>query len=134
MKKDIEIPEVMNVTVAVAREKNLLNQDEWRVHLINKNVFPIENTIVASKGYGENEGEPQRTSTLRHFLETVPANTTAVVESIDPKVFHLNNEYWVSYYVGNQIYDRRFIFVPDSICENNLIFIKELEMEGVLHS
>jgi hypothetical protein len=102
--------------------------------LINNNAFPIENTIVASKGYGENEGEPQRTSTLRHFLETVPANTTAVVESIDPKIFHLNNEYWVSYYVGNQIYDRRFIFVPDSICENNLIFIKELEMEGVLHS
>jgi hypothetical protein len=134
MKKDIEIPEVMNVTVAVGREKNLLNQDEWRVHLINNNAFPIENTIVASKGYGENEGEPQRTSTLRHFLETVPANTTAVVESIDPKIFHLNNEYWVSYYVGNQIYDRRFVFIPDSICENNLIFIKELEMEGVLHS
>jgi hypothetical protein len=134
MKKDIEIPEVMNVTVAVGREKNLLNQDEWRVHLINNNSFPIENTIVASKGYGENAGEPQRTSTLRHFLETVPANTTAVVESIDPKIFHLNNEYWVSYYIGNQIYDRRFVFVPDSICENNLIFIKELEMEGVLHS
>ncbi|MBL7873301.1 MAG: hypothetical protein JNM78_16905 [Cyclobacteriaceae bacterium] len=134
MKKDILIPEVMNVTVAVAREKNLLNQDEWRVHLINNNEFPLENTIVASKGYGENAGEPQRTSTLRHFLETVPANTTAVVESIDPKIFHLNNEYWVSYYIGNQIYDRRFIFVPDSICENNLIFIKELEMEGVLHS
>jgi hypothetical protein len=134
MKKDIVIPEVMNVTIAAVREKNLLNQDEWRIHLINNNAFPIENTIVASKGYGENEGEPQRTSTLRHFLETVPANSTAVVESIDPKIFHLNNEYWVSYYVGNQIYDRRFIFVPDSICENNLIFIKELEMEGVLHS
>ena len=57
MKKDIEIPEVMNVTVAVGREKNLLNQDEWRVHLINNNSFPIENTIVASKGYGENAGE-----------------------------------------------------------------------------
>jgi len=134
MKKDIVIPEVMNVTIAAVREKNLLNQDEWRIHLINNNAFPIENTIVASKGYGENEGEPQRTSTLRHFLETVPANSTAVVESIDPKIFHLNNEYWVSYYVGTQIYDRRFIFVPDSICENNLIFIKELEMEGVLHS
>jgi hypothetical protein len=134
MKKDIEIPEVKNVTVAITREKNILHQDEWKVYLINKNRFPIENTLVASTGYGEKEGEQQRTSTLRHFLETVPAVGFVVVESIDPNVFHLNNEYWVSYYVGSQIYDRKFVFVPDSICEENLTFIKELNLEGVLHS
>lgn len=134
MKKDIEIPEVKNVTLAVTREKNILNQSEWKVYLINKNSFPIENTLVASSGYGQKEGETQRTSTLRHFLETVPANETVMVEPLDEKLFHLNNEYWVSYYIGTQIYDRRFVFVPDSICEANLTFIKELEKEGVLHS
>ncbi len=134
MKKDIEIPEVKNVTIAVVREKNLLNQEEWRVHLINNNPFPLVNTLVASKGYGEKEGEQQRTSTLRHFLETVPPNSAALVEPIDSNLFHLNNEYWVSYYIGNKIYDRKYVFVPDTICEANLTFIKELEMEGVLHS
>lgn len=134
MKKDIEIPEVKNVTLAVVREKNILNQDEWKVFIINKNTHPIENTLVASQGYGEKEGEQQRTSTLRHFLETVPAEGFAIVEPIDPSLFHLNNEYWVSYYVDTQIYDRRFVFVPESICEENLTFIKELAMEGVLHS
>jgi hypothetical protein len=49
-------------------------------------------------------------------------------------VFHLNNEYWLSYYIGRDVHDKRFIFVPDSICEENLIFIKELETQGVLHS
>lgn len=134
MKKDIETPEVKNVTLAVVREKNILNQDEWKVFIINNNTYPIENTLVASQGYGEKEGEQQRTSTLRHFLETVPAEGFAMVEPIDPSLFHLNNEYWVSYYVDTQIYDRRFVFVPDSICEKNLTFIKVLEMEGVLHS
>ena len=134
MKKDIEIPEVKNVTIAVVREKNLLNQDEWRVHIINNNPYPLENTLVASKGYGEKAGEQQRTSTLRHFLETIPPNSAALVEPIDSNLFHLNNEYWVSYYVGNKIYDRKYVFVPDTICEANLTFIKELEMEGVLHS
>lgn len=134
MKKDIEIPEVKNVTIAVVRTKNILHQDEWKVMLINNNDHAIENTLVASKGYGEREGEPQRTSTLLHFLEIVPAQGVALVEPIDPKLFHLNNEYWVSYYVGPQIYDRRFVFVPESICEKNLTFIKELDMEGVLHS
>jgi hypothetical protein len=134
MKKDIETPEVKNVTLAVVREKNILNQDEWKVYIINNNAHPIENTLVASQGYGEKEGEQQRTSTLRHFLETVPAQGFAMVEPIDSSLFHLNNEYWVSYYVDTQIYDRRFVFVPDSICEENLTFIKELNMEGVLHS
>ena len=134
MIKDIQVPEVKNVTIAVVREKNLLNQDEWKVYLLNNNSYPIDNTLVASKGYGEKEGEQQRTSTLRHFLETVPPHGFAPVETIDPNVFHLNNEYWVSYYVGTQIYDKRFVFVPDSICEANLSFIKELDMEGVLHS
>ncbi|MFM9837048.1 MAG: hypothetical protein ACKVOQ_02225 [Cyclobacteriaceae bacterium] len=134
MIKDIDIPNVQNVTLAVVREKNILNQDEWKVYLINNNPFPIENALVASSGYGEKDGETQRTSTLRHFLQTVPANGSTVIEPLDSNVLHLNNEYWVSYYVGSQIYDKRFVFVPDSICEENLIFIKELEMEGVLHS
>ncbi len=134
MKKDIQIPVVENVTLAVARELNLLNQFEWKVYLINNNSFAIENTLVASKGYGEKDGETQRTSTLRHFLATVPANTTIVIEPIDPTVFHLNNEYWVSYYIGTQIYDKKFVYVPDTICEANVTFINELQLEGVLHS
>lgn len=134
MKKDIEIPEVKNVTLAVAREKTLLNAYEWKVYLINNNSFALENTLVASKGYGQKDGEEQKTSTLRHFLETVPANSTALIEPIQEEVFHLNNEYWVSYYAGGQIFDKRFVFVPDSLCEANLTFIKELDSDGVLHS
>jgi hypothetical protein len=134
MMKDIEIPSVQNVTLAIVREQNVLAQEEWKVYLINNNEFAIENTLVASKGYGEKDGQEQRTSTLRHFLQTVPAQGYVVVEPIDPKVFHLNNEYWVSYYVGRQIYDKRFVFVPDSIKEENLSFIKELAKDGVLHS
>jgi hypothetical protein len=134
MKKDIKIPEVNNVTLAVVREKNLTENYEWKVYLINRNNFAIDNVIVASTGYGERNGEPQRTSTLRHYLETVAAQSTVLVEPIQENLFHLNNEYWISYYVGLQIYDKRFVFVPDTIREENLSFIKELEMEGVLHS
>lgn len=132
MINDIEFPEVKNVTLAVIKDED--EASPWKVYLINKNQFPIENTLVSSKGYGTKEGEQQKTSVLRHFLETVPANQTALIEPIDPDVFHLTNEYWVSYYVGNSIYDKRFLFVPDAICEDNFTFIKELDKEGVLHS
>lgn len=134
MKQDILIPEVKHVTVAVVRERDLLNKEEWKVYLLNKNDHPIDNTLVSSKGYGEKNGEPQRTSILRHFLQTVPAHDSVIIETIDPAVFHLANEYWVSYYIGREIYDRRFVFVPGTICEANLRLIPELEKEGVLHS
>ncbi len=134
MIKDIDIPQVKNVTLAVARKNNIGESPDWRVYIINSNVHPIENTLVASKGYGEKDGEQQKTSVLRHFLETVPAKSCVLIEPIDPAVFHLNNEYWVSYYVDGKIYDKKFVFVPDTIREENITFIKELEMEGVLHS
>jgi hypothetical protein len=134
MISDIKIPEVKNVTLAIARIKNTGESDEWKVYLINSNDFAIENTLVASKGYGEKDGVPQKTSILRHFLDTILPHSATLIEPIDPGVFHLNNEYWVSYYVGLQIFDKRFVFVPDSICEENISFIKELKSEGVLHS
>ena len=134
MIKDIAIPKVKNVTLAITRRRAAGEGEEWKVFLLNNNNLPIRDTLVASKGYGERSGEKQSTSVLRHYLETVPAKSVALVEPIDPSVFHLNNEYWVSYYIGGQIFDKRFVFVPDTICEENLTYIRELEMEGVLHS
>jgi len=134
MIKDIPIPKVQHVTLAVAREKNNLLQDQWRVYLINNNEVAIENTLVASTGYGETNGSEQKTSTLRHFLETVAPKSAALVEPIDASVFHLNNEYWVSYYIGRDLFDKRFVFLPETIREEHLIFIPSLNQMGVLHS
>ncbi|SDL78746.1 hypothetical protein SAMN05421823_108112 [Catalinimonas alkaloidigena] len=134
MKRDIDFPTVEGVHVAIARQKAEDDSYEWRVYLLNQNPFPLDTVLVASKGYGESEGEAQRTSTLRHLIEYVAPQSTAIVERIDPAVFHLVNEYWVSYYVEGQIHDKKFLFLPDSIVDANLSYIPELELEGVLHS
>lgn len=134
MIKDIQVPTVVNVTIAIARKTAVGESDEWLVYLINKNDHPIENTLVASNGYGVKDGEQQKTSILRHYLQTVQPKSVALIEPIDKNVFHLSNEFWVSYYIGKTIYDKRFVFVPETICEANLTFVKELEMEAVLHS
>lgn len=132
--KDIAIPEVKHVTLAVVRKQSIGESDEWKVYLINNNEAPITNTLVSSKGYGIKDGEEQRTSILRHYLDTIDSHAAVLIEPIDPAVFHLNNEYWVSYYIGKEIFDKRFVFVPESIKEENLTYIKELDMQGVLHS
>ncbi|MEP1034041.1 hypothetical protein [Ekhidna sp.] len=128
MKKDIDFSPVKNVHVVIAKDN-----DSWRVFLINRNKMTLENVMVTSRGYGETKTETQKTSVLRHMIPYVDSGEYALIEPIDESVFHLNNEYWVSYFIDEQVYDKKFIFVPDSIIEDNLTFIEELKMKGILH-
>lgn len=136
MKKDITFLPVEGVYLAIVRKKNELNEPEWNVVLLNRNQTPITHVFVTSKGYGNTESGTdfvEKTSTLRHFFAEVGPEGHVVVEPILPALFHLSNEYWVSYFIDNQIYDKKFIFVPDSIVEDNLVEIASLGLEGILH-
>lgn len=134
MKKDIDFGTVEGIAVAVAKTtESTPDQPGWSVYLINYNDFPVENVLVTSKGYGVINGEEVKASVLRHMFERVEGKSFIQIEPIDPAIFHLNNEYWVSYYIDRQIYDKRFVFVPDSIVEENLIEISMLQTQGVLH-
>jgi len=134
MKKDIIHPTVDGVKVAVARRLDEFGNALWDVYLINRLKSSIDTVFVTSSGYGVDlEGNKIKTASLRHFFKEIPAEEIVRIEPISPDVFHINNEYWVSYYIGNQIFDKKFIFVPESIREENLIPIAQLELEGVLH-
>lgn len=117
--------------MAVVRETDGADP-EWGVYLINHKKVDLKNIIVASKGYGVIDGEQLKTSTLRHFFETLAANSFTKVEKIMPDVFGLNNEYMLSFYIDKTIYDRKYIFVPDSIVSENLIQIPLIDRPGIL--
>lgn len=133
MKKDIDRPSMEGVTIAIKLDDSA-SEKHWTVHLINSNSFGIQNIIIASRGYGKKEDDEQKTSILRHFYDDLAANTSQQVEVITKEVFHLFNEYWVSYYVDGKLYDKKFTFVPDSINTEHLTFIKFLDSQGVLHA
>lgn len=128
MKKDIAFSPVKNVHIVVAK-----GEEGWKVHLLNRSNNRLENIMVTSKGYGETKTESQETSVLRHVIPYLEPKEHALIEPIDESVFHLNNEYWVSYFMENQVYDKKYIFLPDSIILENLITIEELGMKGILH-
>jgi hypothetical protein len=135
MKSDIKFPTVEGVSVAVVREESNANsQVQWLVYLINNNPFDISNVTIRSKGYGTNTaGEKQETSVLRFFINSVAAGNYEQIEPLSNEVLHLYNEYWVSYFVGEQIYDKKIIFVPDSILEENMSIVPIINKNGVLH-
>jgi hypothetical protein len=129
MKKDIDFEPVKHVIVTIIRK----DADLWEVHLINRSNDRLDTILVTSKGYGKQNGETQKTSLLRHSIPFLELAMSAMIEPISKEVFHLTNEYWVSYYVGTKIFDKKFIFVPDTIIEKNLTFIPELNAQGALH-
>ncbi len=133
MKKDIDFPKVKGVSVAIVKRLNEQKAYEWVVYLINENDYALENVLVCSKGYGILDGEKRQSSTLRHGIPIVNAHDSALIEPISPEVFQLTNEYWVSYYIGSQLFDKKYVFVPDTIIDDNLTTIPFLKEKGIFH-
>ncbi len=136
MKKDIEFPLVEGVSIVIAREKNEINQDEWKAYLINENKEELNTIFITSQGYASSEIGTEyieKTSILRHAIPKLASRDYAMIEILSDEVFRLNNEFWVSYYIGDKLYDKKFIFLPSTIQEKNLQKIPMLNMEGILH-
>jgi hypothetical protein len=133
MKKDIDFHPVTGVKLAVAKE--IVNGiEEWGVYIINLNLIELNTVMITSKGYGKINGEEKKTSVLRHMIQELGAESIAKIEPIDPDLFVLSNEYWVSYFILDQIFDKKFIFKAHTIIPTNLKYIPELDMVGFLHS
>lgn len=132
MIKDLPPNVVKDIAIAVALEKESVESKIWYVYVINLKNEPIENVLITSKGYGEKDGELVKTSTLRHSFPVIEPNAFKLVEPIDEATFGLNNEYWLSYYIGREIFDKKFIFLPESIVDDNFIKLPILNKPGVM--
>lgn len=132
MKKDLPENIVEDIAVAVVLMGETPEVKNWTVYLINLKKEAITNVLITSKGYGEKDGKQVKTSLLRHSMGDLAAQSYAGIEAIDPAVFGLTNEYWLSYYIGKTIYDKKFLFLPESIVDANLIKIPLLNKPGIM--
>ncbi len=132
MKKDIPENIVEGVGIAVVLEEEQIQARSWKVYVLNLNNQEIQNVLVSSKGYGTIEGEQVKTTVFRHFLGNLAPNKFAAIELIDEKLFAINNEFWLSYYINGEIYDKKYIFLTESVTESNFIRIPLINKPGVM--
>ena len=128
MKKDIEIPIAKHVYVAIIREWNesFLAKD-WNAYIINNRSTPIEMVLVVSKGYDES----RKTSTMRHGIGTVGAKSFEKIELVQEDVLSLNNEFFVTYYADQKLYEKRFLFEKNTVNEQLLQPIPIIDKDGI---
>jgi hypothetical protein len=133
MKKDIIIPEVENVFVAAVQEwSDDFMEKVWYAYLVNDSDFLIESVLVVSNAFGTIDGEMKKTSLLRHAFVQVPPVSVVKIEMMQKSVLVLNNEFSVSYFIGNKLYDKKFIFKANSINEEKTEEVPILFVEGII--
>lgn len=134
MREGLLGPKVDNVAVAVVEEVNESKEKMLYAYLLNLRDDIMEGIIVTSTGYGENAetGERVKTSTLRHSLELLLPNEAAKIEPIMEDVLGLANEFWVSFWVNETMYDKKFVFLPESIDEKKMKVLPILGQKGVM--
>ena len=129
MKKDIQIPEVSGVQVAAVFEYNdIYKTDDWNVYIINEKEVDLEMVVIVSKGFDEKD----QTSIMRKKLESLPANSFAKVELIQPELFKLNNQFQVTFFAENTLFEKTFTFSKNTIKEGNLRLISSIDKRGIL--
>ena len=84
--------------------------------------------VIVSQGFSETK----TTSLLRKKLNKLPANSFAKIEFMQPDLFKLNNRFQVTFFEGNTLYEKTFIFKENTIKETALRIIPELKKQGVL--
>lgn len=134
MREELMGPLVEKIGVAVVQTENELKEKIYDVYLLNLKDEIIEGIIITCKGYGENTltGEKVKTATMRHSLEVLLPNEAAKIEPIMEDVFGIANEYWVSFWINDTMYDKKFVFVSESISEENMGIIPVLGAKGVM--
>jgi len=131
MKKDIELPEVDNVFMAVVKEYNEDFQcDDWNAYIINNKDVDLEMVLIVSKGYDEDK--LIETSLMRHKIEKLPAQSYAKVELMQEDVLKLSNFFNVTFFEGSKMYDKKYLFEKGVIKEGNLRMVPMLNKRGIL--
>ena len=129
MKKDIKIPEVKDVHVAVVQEEHIeFKTQDWNAYIINNSDKDLETVLIVTKGYTDKKITP----IMRHTIAKLPARSYAKIEYLQEKVLELNNEFKITFFEGNQMFDKTYLFRKNTINEKALQTIPLMQLRGVM--
>lgn len=133
MQKDIIIPKVENVYVAAVQEWNDdFMENSWYAYLVNDSDTKLEMTIVVSRAYGQINGEDRKTGTFRHAFKEIAPNSAVKIELLENNVLQLNNEFLVTFFIGDKLYDKSYVFRANAINDKAMTDVPVMHKRGVL--
>lgn len=131
MIKDIDFKSTEHVVLAAVPDEEA-EEDTWKVLLINLSKDAIENVLVSSKGFGKKAGKEVKTTDLRQHFDEVKGEDSVVIELITEELKLISNQFWISYWKDQKLHDKKFVFLSESIQEDNMIKVPLLNKQGVV--
>jgi len=129
MKEDIIIPKVEGVYVAIVNEYNAIyKSQDWNAYIINDKDVDLEMVIIVTSGYSQDKV----TSLFRKKLDRLPKKSYAKIELMHEDLFALNNTFKVSFFEGNKMFDKTYLFRKNTINLNALQPLPLMQEKGVL--
>jgi hypothetical protein len=129
VKKDIQIPKVTGVEMAMVYEYNdIYKTKDWNVYIINNKKVDLEMVVVVTQGFSNTK----ITSLFRKKMDVLPANSFAKIEYIQPELFKLNNRFQVTFFEGNTLFEKTFLFKENTVNEGALHMIPEIKKRGII--
>lgn len=130
MIKDIEFKKTEHILLAAVPEE--AETKDWKVILVNLSKEPIKDVLVSSVGFGVLEEKKIKTSELRQHFDLVEAEATVAIELITEELKGISNQFWVSYWLDGTLHDKKYVFLGESILEENMINVPILAKKGVV--
>ncbi|GAL60760.1 MULTISPECIES: hypothetical protein [Algibacter] len=129
MKEDITIPKVEGVYVAIVNEYNdIYKTQDWNAYIINDKDVDLEMVLIVTGGYSKDK----ITSTFRKKLDKLPKKSYAKIELMHEDLFKINNTFKVSFFEGNKMFDKTYLFRENTINLKALQALPLMQVKGVL--
>jgi hypothetical protein len=129
LKKDIKIPEVKDVHIAVVQEEHIeFKTQDWNAYIINNSDVDLDTVLIVSQGYTDKKMTPP----MRHTITKLPARSYAKIEYLQERVLELNNSFKITFFEGNQMFDKSYLFRKNTINKKALQTIPLMQLKGVL--
>ncbi|WP_299121786.1 hypothetical protein [uncultured Winogradskyella sp.] len=129
MKKDITIPEVKDVHVAVVQEEHIeYKTQDWNAYIINNTDKDLETVLIVSQGFSDKKMTPP----MRHTISKLPARSYAKIEYLQEKVLELNNSFKITFFEENRMFDKTYLFRKNTINKRALQNLPLMQLKGIL--
>ncbi len=131
MLKDIDFKRVTDLAMAVVPNTEE-GSDDYKVYLLNLKDEPIEGVMINSVGYGTVDDKEVKTSNIRQLIDRIDPQTAIAVELITEELKSLSNQFWVSFWQNGELYDKKYVFVRESINEEFFTEVPIVGQRGVM--
>lgn len=129
MKKDIEIPKAEGVKLLAVKEFHKeLGEKVWNIFLYNAGSRVMDTVMIVLRG----SSEDRQTSVMRKSLNRLEPGSYARLEFLREELLGFKNEYLITYFDQDKMYEKNFLLAPGTIKEDHIKPIEETGLSGIV--